>query len=102
MARHSARVRPLHDRSGGGRLLLRALSQHLPILRPGVIIEPDLLLGGERDIDEFLETFEETWVAVAKACADFGVCLETIYLNPSMMTPSAQSGKMADPNTVAH
>ena len=39
----------------------------------------------ERDIDEFPETFEETWAAVFKACADFGLCLEAVYLRPSMM-----------------
>jgi fructose-bisphosphate aldolase class I len=65
------------------------------------IIEPEILLDGEHDIDECLETFEETWAAVFKACADFGVCLEAVYLKPSMVTPGAQSGKTADPKTVA-
>merc|ERR1712045_966831 len=65
------------------------------------IIEPEILLDGEHDIDECLETFEETWTAVFKACADYGVCLEAVYLKPSMVTPGAQSGKEADPKTVA-
>jgi len=65
------------------------------------IIEPEILLDGEHDIDECLETFEETWSAVFKACADYGVCLEAVYLKPSMVTPGAQSGKEADPKTVA-
>merc|ERR1712060_246668 len=52
-------------------------------------------------IDECLATFEETWSAVFKACADYGVCLEAVYLKPSMVTPGAQSGKTADPKTVA-
>merc|ERR1719261_1140309 len=65
------------------------------------IIEPEILLDGEHDIDERLETFEETWAAVFKACADYGVCLEAVYLKPSMVTHGAQSGKTADPKTVA-
>jgi len=65
------------------------------------IIEPEILLDGEHDIDECLEAFEETWAAVFKACADFGVCLEAVYLKPSMVTHGAQSGKTADPKTVA-
>merc|ERR1712100_762513 len=32
---------------------------------------------------------------------DFGVCLEAVYLKPSMVTHGAQSGKTADPKTVA-
>merc|ERR1712203_936737 len=65
------------------------------------IIEPEILLDGEHDIDECLETFEETWAAVFKACHDYGVGLEAAYLKPSMVTPGAQSGKEADPKTVA-
>merc|ERR1712061_717790 len=65
------------------------------------IIEPEILLDGEHDIDECLETFEETWAAVFKACADFGVMLEGVLLKPSMVTPGAQSGKKADPETIA-
>jgi fructose-bisphosphate aldolase class I len=65
------------------------------------IIEPEILLDGEHDIDECLETFEETWSAVFKACADFGVMLEAVLLKPSMVTPGAQSGQKADPETIA-
>mmetsp|Transcript_51153 Transcript_51153/g.109569 ORF Transcript_51153/g.109569 Transcript_51153/m.109569 type:complete len:457 (+) Transcript_51153:90-1460(+) len=65
------------------------------------IIEPEILLDGEHDIDETLATFEETWAAVFKACADFGVMLEAVLLKPSMVTPGAQSGKEADPDTIA-
>jgi len=65
------------------------------------IIEPEVLLDGEHDIDECLETFEETWSAVFKACADYGVMLEAALLKPSMVTNGAQSGKKADPETVA-
>merc|ERR1712054_42265 len=65
------------------------------------IIEPEILLDGEHDIDECLETFEEVWAAVFKACKDYGVMLEAVYLKPSMVTPGAQSGKQADPKTVA-
>merc|ERR1712232_1068148 len=65
------------------------------------IIEPEILLDGEHDIEECLATFEETWSAVFKACADYGVMLEAVYLKPSMVTPGAQSGKEADPETVA-
>lgn len=65
------------------------------------IIEPEILLDGEHDIDECLETFEETWSAVFKACADYGVYLEAVLLKPSMVTPGAQSGTKADPATIA-
>jgi fructose-bisphosphate aldolase class I len=65
------------------------------------IIEPEILLDGEHDIDECLTTFEETWSAVFKACADFGVMLEAVLLKPSMVTPGAQSGKKSDPETIA-
>jgi len=65
------------------------------------IIEPEILLDGEHDIDECLETFEETWAAVFKACADFGVMLEAVLLKPSMVTPGAQSGKTVDAKTIA-
>merc|ERR1719240_1745746 len=65
------------------------------------IIEPEILLDGEHDIDETLQTFEEVWSAVFKACADFGVMLEGVLLKPSMVTPGAQSGSTADPETVA-
>jgi len=57
------------------------------------IIEPEILLDGEHSIDENFETFVETWSAVFKACADFGVMLEGVLLKPSMVTPGAQSGK---------
>ena len=53
------------------------------------------------DSDECLETFEETWAAVVKACADFGACREAVYLMPSTATPGTQSGRMTDPNAVA-
>merc|ERR1719510_2518398 len=65
------------------------------------IIEPEILLDGEHNIDECLATFEETWSAVFKACADFGVMLEAVLLKPSMVTPGAQSGKEADADTIA-
>merc|ERR1712031_88543 len=51
--------------------------------------------------DECLETFEETWSAVFKACADFGIMLEAVLLKPSMVTPGAQSGQKSDPETIA-
>ena len=38
---------------------------------------------------------------VFKACADFGVQLEAVLLKPSMVTPGAQSGHSAEPETVA-
>merc|ERR1719191_198142 len=60
------------------------------------IIEPEILLEGEHSIEEALRTFEETWTAVFKACADFGVMLEGVLLKPSMVTPGAQSGSKAD------
>merc|ERR1712151_1250423 len=47
------------------------------------------------------QTFEETWAAVFKACADFGVQLEASLLKPSMVTPGAQSGVKADAETIA-
>merc|ERR1712157_518835 len=65
------------------------------------IIEPEILLDGEHDIEECLQTFEETWSEVFKACADFGVQLEAALLKPSMVTPGAQSGSSADPQTIA-
>merc|ERR1712066_780213 len=65
------------------------------------IIEPEILLDGEHDIDECLATFEETWSEVFKACQDFGVMLEAVFLKPSMVTPGAQSGKESDPETIA-
>merc|ERR1711972_632932 len=65
------------------------------------IIEPEILLDGEHTIDECLATFEETWAAVFKACADFGVQLEAVLLKPSMVTPGAQSGLKADAETIA-
>jgi len=65
------------------------------------IIEPEILLDGEHSIDENLQTFEETWSAVFKACADFGVMLEAVLLKPSMVTPGAQSGTEADADTIA-
>jgi len=65
------------------------------------IIEPEILLDGEHDIDENLAAFEETWAAVFKACADYGVMLEAVLLKPSMVTPGAQSGKTADAKTIA-
>merc|ERR1719220_2701661 len=65
------------------------------------IIEPEILLDGEHSIDECLETFEETWSAVFKACADFGVMLEGVLLKPSMVTPGAQTGTKADAETIA-
>jgi fructose-bisphosphate aldolase class I len=65
------------------------------------IIEPEILLDGEHDIDECLATFEETWSEVFKACQDFGVMLEAVFLKPSMVTPGAQSGKKSDPETIA-
>merc|ERR1711976_1067833 len=65
------------------------------------IIEPEIPLDGEHNIDECLETFEETWSAVFKACADFGVMLEGVLLKPSMVTPGAQSGQKSDPETIA-
>merc|ERR1711979_156065 len=65
------------------------------------IIEPEILLDGEHDIDECLATFEETWAAVFKACANFGVQLEAALLKPSMVTPGAQSGVKADAATIA-
>merc|ERR1712227_724628 len=52
-------------------------------------------------IEENLQTFEETWSAVFKACADFGVQLEAALLKPSMVTPGAQSGVKADAETIA-
>jgi fructose-bisphosphate aldolase class I len=65
------------------------------------IIEPEILLDGEHSIEENLQTFEETWSAVFKACADFGVQLEAVLLKPSMVTPGAQSGTKNDAETVA-
>merc|ERR1719362_1304909 len=65
------------------------------------IIEPEILLDGEHSIDENFETFVETWSAVFKACADFGVMLEGVLLKPSMVTPGAQSGTKADAQTIA-
>jgi len=65
------------------------------------IIEPEILLDGEHSIDENFETFVETWSAVFKACADFGVMLEGVLLKPSMVTPGAQSGTKADAETIA-
>ena len=65
------------------------------------IIEPEILLDGEHSIDENFETFVETWSAVFKACADFGVMLEGVLLKPSMVTPGAQSGTKADATTIA-
>merc|ERR1712227_922092 len=52
-------------------------------------------------IEENLQTFEETWSAVFKACADFGVQLEAALLKPSMVTPGAQAGAKADAETIA-
>merc|ERR1712115_487530 len=65
------------------------------------IIEPEILLDGEHSMEENLQTFEETWSAVFKACADFGVQLEAVLLKPSMVTPGAQSGTKADAETIA-
>merc|ERR1712003_571686 len=65
------------------------------------IIEPEILLDGEHSIEENLQTFEETWSAVFKACANFGVQLEAVLLKPSMVTPGAQSGTKADAETIA-
>jgi len=65
------------------------------------IIEPEILLDGEHSIEENLQTFEETWSAVFKACADFGVQLEAALLKPSMVTPGAQSGVKADAETIS-
>merc|ERR1719261_1055370 len=65
------------------------------------IIEPEILLDGEHSIDENLQTFEETWTAVFKACADFQVQLEAVLLKPSMVTPGAQSGTEADADTIS-
>merc|ERR1719189_1732136 len=65
------------------------------------IIEPEILLDGEHSIDENFETFVETWSAVFKACADFGVMLEGVLLKPSMVTPGAQSGFKANAATIA-
>jgi len=65
------------------------------------IIEPEILLDGEHDIEECLQTFEETWAAVFKACADYAVNLEAVLLKPSMVTPGAQSGKKADAKTIS-
>merc|ERR1711933_163848 len=65
------------------------------------IIEPEILLDGEHSIDENLQTFEETWSAVFKACADYGVQLEAALLKPSLVTPGAQSGTKNDPKTIA-
>jgi len=65
------------------------------------IIEPEILLDGEHSIDENQQTFEETWAAVFKACADYGVQLEAALLKPSMVTPGAQSGAKADAETIA-
>merc|ERR1711879_656528 len=65
------------------------------------IIEPEILLDGEHSIEENLQTFEETWSTVFKACADFGVQLEAVLLKPSMVTPGAQSGTKVDAETVA-
>merc|ERR1712003_86835 len=65
------------------------------------IIEPEILLDGEHDIEECLQTFEEVWASVFKACADYAVNLEAVLLKPSMVTPGAQSGKTADEETVA-
>lgn len=65
------------------------------------IIEPEILLDGEHSMEENLQTFEETWSAVFKACADFGVQLEAVLLKPSMVTPGAQSGVEVDAETIA-
>merc|ERR1712072_952020 len=65
------------------------------------IIEPEILLDGEHDIEECLQTFEEVWAAVFKACADYAVNLEAVLLKPSMVTPGAQSGKEADAETIS-
>jgi len=65
------------------------------------IIEPEILLDGEYTIDECAEVFVKVWAAVFKACADFGVALGASLLKPSMVTPGAQSGQSADPETVA-
>merc|ERR1711879_414076 len=65
------------------------------------IIDPEILLDGEHSIEENLQTFEETWSTVFKACADFGVQLEAVLLKPSMVTPGAQSGTKADAETIA-
>merc|ERR1712003_286955 len=65
------------------------------------IIEPEILLDGEHSIEENMQTFEETWAAVFKACADFGVQLDAALLKPSMVTPGAQSGAQAEPAVIA-
>merc|ERR1711920_379087 len=65
------------------------------------IIEPEILLDGEHSMEENAQTFEETWSAVFKACADFGVQLEAALLKPSMVTPGAQSGAKAEPAVIA-
>merc|ERR1712129_529749 len=64
------------------------------------IIEPEILLDGEHSIDENFETFAETWSAVFKACAVFGVMLEGVLLKPSMVTPGAQRETKTDAQTI--
>merc|ERR1712118_562481 len=62
------------------------------------IIEPEILLDGEHDIEECLQTFEETWAAVFKACADYAVNLEAVLLQRAGANSKAQLGKY-DPAT---
>merc|ERR1719463_428882 len=65
------------------------------------IIEPEILLDGEHSIEECLQTFEETWAAVFKACADYAVNLEAVLLKPSMSPQGPSLGRRVGPEVVA-
>merc|ERR1712228_1096977 len=65
------------------------------------IVEPEILLDGEHDIDTTLEMGSKTWAQTFKFLADQDVLFEGILLKPSMVTPGADSGTKASPETVA-
>lgn len=64
-------------------------------------MEPEILLDGDHPIERTLEVAEAVWAEVFYYLAENNVMLEGILLKPSMVTPGAEHGKKATPETIA-
>lgn len=65
------------------------------------IVEPEILMDGNHDIETAAVVTERVLAAVYKALADNHVMLEGTLLKPNMCLAGYDTGKKADPETVA-
>jgi fructose-bisphosphate aldolase class I len=65
------------------------------------IVEPEILLDGNRGIDRTLEVAQKVWSKVFFFLAENNVLFEGILLKPSMVTPGAECPERATPEKVA-